>query len=282
MLDALISAGAKLLGGFMGSNATKDANAQSLAFAREQMAAQKEFAQHGLTWKIDDAFRPENLERVHPIYSMGSSGSSYTPVSAAFSPDTAMANAVAGAGQDIGRAVHATSSSSQRKDAFTDAVQKLTVEKGTLENDLLKMELASKVGRLRQNATPPFPVVGDNYSIPGQAQSGDNYIKPKPLEVAPADPRLPSAEGGAISDTGYARTTTGWAPVPSKDVKERIEDNIPAELMHFFRNNILPTFGYNRAPPPGIKLKDDERWIFHFPTQEYRVVKKGENHWNIR
>lgn len=276
LIGAGISAASSLFGGKMAKDSADETRRQQLALAEQNRQDQITFAKEGLTWKIDDAMR--NADRVHPIYSLGSAGASFTPVSANFTSDTSMPNALASAGQDIGRAVNATATASQK----STALSALQLEGISLDNDLKRAEIASKVGRLRQNATPAFPVSGDAgaYEIPGQGNSP--LIKSKPLEVAPSPVNAPSVEGGAIADTGYARTTTGWAPVPSKDVKERIEDNIPQEVMHWFRNNLLPTFGYNRAPPPGIKLKDDERWIFHFPTQEYRIVPKNSNQWNIR
>lgn len=47
---------------------------------------------------------------------------------------------------------------------------------------------------------------------------------------------------GAISDLGWARTATGWVPVPSSDVKERIEDNLFMEGSWFVRNYLGPMF----------------------------------------
>lgn len=275
MLGQLISAGTSLLGGFLNSNATKKANEQSAALARENIQLQKDFAQQGLTWKIDDAFR--NADRVHPIYSMGASTPSFSPVSANFAADTSVGSAVASAGQDIGRAVHATATGKQRADAFTVASQKLSLEKGALENELLRTELASKNGRLRQNATPSLPMPGDAYLIPGQGNS--DLIKNKPLEVAPGHPGQPSSEGGAIADTGYTRTTTGWAPVPSQDVKQRIEDNFVQERLWDIRNNVLPSFGMNFAPPP-FPAPPGKVWEFHVPTQEYRLGTASASWWN--
>jgi len=165
-------------------------------------------------------------------------------------------------------------------DAFTQAAQAITLEKGTLENELLKTQLASQQGRLRQNATPPFPDTGDNYQIPGQTQSGPQvYIKPKPLEVAPGHTSQPQSEGGSIADLGYSRTATGWAPVPSKDVKERIEDSVIQERLWDMRNNLLPSIGMRFDPPP-FSPPPGQEWHFHVPTQEYRLQPKGQGWWD--
>lgn len=269
MLGSLVSAGAGLIGGFLNSNSTKKANEQNAALARENIAQQREFAQQGLTWKIDDAFR--NADRVHPIYSMGSTGPTFSPVSANFAADTGVGSAIASAGQDIGRAVNATATGKQRTDAFTVASQKLAIEKGTLENELLRTELASKNGRLRQVSAPPFP--GDNYLIPGQPSSGIvDAVKDKALERIRGHPDAKHMEPGAITDVGHARTSGGLFPVPGDDTKQRIEDNFYQETMHFLRNNLLPMISPVFNDPPKVKLKEGHTWVYD-PVYGYKQVR---------
>jgi len=256
----------------MSSKNAKETREQQLALAERNIAEQRDFAQHGLTWKINDALA--NADKVHPIYSLGSAGASFSPVSANFSSDSSMGNAVASAGQDIGRAINATATGGQRADAFTKAAQTIQLEKGALENELLKTQLASQQGRLRQQATPAFPPTGDQYLVPGQAQSGPaGAFKDKIEDRVPSAPGRPQQEGGAIPDVGYARTATGWAPVPSKNVKERIEDMHYNELMWMMRNNILPSFGM-RDPPPNSMLQKDQVWRYSPLRQEYYIKNK--------
>jgi len=272
MLGSLISAGANLIGGLMGKSSADDARRSQEALAAQNMAMQREFAQSGIQWRVEDAKKAG----IHPIYALGSGGASFSPVSANFTADTSLPNAMAAAGQDIGRAVNSTRTADQRVDAFTKTAQALQLEKAGLENDLLRTEIASKTGRLRSPATPPFPAPGANYLIPGQSGS---YIEPTPLKVTPGASQQPQSEGGAITDVGYARTSTGWAPVPSNDVKQRIEDNLPQELLHFLRNNLMPSVGYNFNPPP-FKAPAGQEWHFHVPSQEYRLQPKGQGWWS--
>lgn len=269
MLGELISAGANLIGGFMNKGSADAAREASERAAANNIAMQREFAQSGIQWRVEDAKKAG----IHPIYALGSGGASFSPVSQNFTADTSLGNAMASAGQDIGRAINQTRTQGQRVDAFTATAQKLSLEKAGLENDLLRTEIASKTGRLRSPGSSPFPAPGDNWLVPGQAQSG--LVKPKPLEVAPGVPSAPQSEGGAITDVGLARTVSGWAPVPSKDVKERIEDNLPQEIMHFYRNNILPSLGINMSPPP-FKAPDGKQWWFNTLRQEYQLLPKGE------
>lgn len=267
MLGNIISAGASLLGGLIGKNSADETRAQQLRLAEQNRQDQITFAKEGLTWKIDDAMK--NADRVHPIYSLGVSGPSFSPVSANFASDTSMPNALASAGQDIGRAVNATATGSQK----LNALQTVQLEGLQLDNEAKKIEIASKVGRMRQNSSPNFPSTSDNYLIPGQAESSG--VKPKALEVAPGHPGRPSAEQGSIADSGYARTNDGFAPVPSKDVKERIEDNIIQEVLHAYRNNLLPSLGHNMSPPP-FDAPDGKEWWFNTLRQEYQLFNKGD------
>lgn len=243
MLDSLIGAGSRLLGSFIDRASTRDTNNMSKDLAQQNIALQREFAQKGIQWKVEDA----KAAGIHPIYALGGSTHSFSPVSANFASPPSVASDMAAAGQDIGRAINSTRTEGQRQDAFTRASQALTLERGQLENEILRADLASKAGRLRSPGSPPMAAAADPYLIPGQTQSG--LTSSEPLKVTPAPRNAPHAEGGAIVDVGYARTPTGWSPVPSKDVKERIEDSFPQEIAHFIRNNILPAFTGNNPPP---------------------------------
>lgn len=229
---------------------------------------QKEFAKEGIRWRVADA----KAAGIHPIYALGASGATYTPSSAAFAADTSIPNAFAAAGQDIGRAVNSTRTQTERVTAFTQAAQGLALEKGKLENEVLKLEIASKAGRLRQEAAPPFP--GNNYLMPGQAQSGAVAPKDEPLERVHSAPGAPHQEHAAIPDVGYARTRTGLAPVPSQNVKERIEDNMVQEMLWAWRNNVLPTAGW--WDNPAIKPRDGHMWVYNPLAQEYQEFKRPQ------
>lgn len=243
MLDSLIGAGSRLIGSFIDRASTRDTNNMSKDLAQQNIALQREFAQKGIQWKVEDA----KAAGIHPIYALGGSTHSFSPVSANFATPPSVASDMAATGQDIGRAINATRTEAQRQDAFTRASQALMLERGQLENENLRADLASKAGRLRSPGSPPMAAAADPYLIPGQTQSG--LTTSEPLKVTPAPRNAPHSEGGAIVDVGFARTPTGWTPVPSKDVKERIEDNFPQEIAHFIRNNILPAFTGNNPPP---------------------------------
>lgn len=260
MLGAIIGAIASAAGGYMNAQASQ-ANAQ------RNIDLQREFAQNAISWKVRDAERAG----IHPLYALGASTTSFSPVSVGGDP---LGAALAGMGQDVSRAAAANLPKTERANAIAGVAQAQVLEAGQLRNENMMLQneiLKKKVADLVAGTIGPGgPEEKGNLLIPGQGDTAG--IKTKPLEVAPAG-SLPSAEAGAITDIGYARTTTGWAPVPSNDVKQRIEDNLPQEIMHWFRNNILPTFGYNLAPPP-FEPPAGKMWIYSATRQEYQLVDK--------
>lgn len=268
MLGSLISAGASLAGGFLGQKNAKDARESTERMAQQNIDLQREFAQSGIQWRTADALKAG----IHPIYALGSAGASFSPVSANFSADTSLPNALASAGQDIGRAVNATRTGSQRVDAYTKTAQALQLENQGLQNENLKIELASKTARLNQQANPPMPAPGDSWLIPGQAQSGQpKYVESKPFEQTPGDPSRRSQELGANPDTGHLRTSGGLFPVPGQKAKEAIEDNFYQETMHFIRNNLLPMIAPAFNQPPHAADKG-QAWVYD-PVYGYKQVR---------
>lgn len=149
MIGSIISAGASLLGGLMNRSSAKDAQNAAAAQAQANYEHQKEFAQQGLRWKVEDA----KAAGIHPVYAMGAPTTSFSPISLESKADTSMGNAIASMGQDIGGAINKTRTAPERASAYTQAAQALSLEKGALENEVLRSQLA----RIKQTNSPPFP-----------------------------------------------------------------------------------------------------------------------------
>lgn len=216
-----------------------------------ETALQKEFAQNGLRWKVEDARRAG----IHPLAALGATGASYSPVSVG---DTGGGTAMSNLGQNLTRAVSATRTQEERQSASLALIaSQKQIEGLDLDNQI-------KASQLRQMNTsaPAFP--GSETFIPGQGNSG--LIKNQPLQRTGAMPGASHSEPGAVVDVGWAATPTGLVPVPSKDFKERAEDMMVPEIMHSIRNNLMPNFGGGSKPPvPGD-------WEWSFWNQEYQPV----------
>lgn len=235
-LAPLISAGSSLIGGLLGRKSSSDA-------AEEQADLQKEFARNAIQWKVADAKKAG----VHPLYALGAQTTSYQPVSVG----DPLPGALHDMGQDISRAVAATSPESRR----VGVLGELAVERAGLENELLR----TQIGRLQAPHVPPG--VGDP-TLNGSRELGSINTVPMPRTSSFSN------DPGHVPDVGWARTKTGFVPIPSLDVKQRIEDNLPHEVAHFFRNNVLPSIVPSRINPP-FAARPGERWVYE--AGEYRL-----------
>lgn len=171
MIGALIGAGASLIGGMLGRSssekAAREANAAQIAQQNEmfekQAALQREFAQQGIQWKVDDARR----SGIHPLYALGAQTATPSVSVGGFSPaipNDPLPAALASAGQDVSRAIDATRTGSQRADAYSKTVQDLSLTKFGLENELLRTQIA----KMRGQIGPAMPALSDTDAIPGQ------------------------------------------------------------------------------------------------------------------
>ena len=277
MLGPLIGLAGNLISGFLGSKGAsaqnkaalaqaKAANAAQMKMAAKNIQLQKNFAQKGIQWKVADAAKAG----VHPLYALGAQTMSFQPISigtSSASPVNEMApwaDAAANMGQDLSRALSAGATSGERKAAVMATA--LDLEHKQLSNDLLR----SQIARLNSAQVGPGVPGVEPMMIPGQ---GDSGVEPMPQRVVGASAARPFSEPGSVSDLGYARTATGWAPVPSSDIKQRIEDMWLMEIPWMLRNNVLPTMGGNMNPPfaaPAGKV-----WKFNPMKQEYQLWDAG-------
>lgn len=154
MLGALIGAGASLLGGIMGRDSQREANAANERMAQENIRLQREFAQQGIQWKVADA----KAAGISPLYALGAGTTSFAPVSIGAQPNDALAKSMGSMGQDLSRAVTASQSGKGREDLFSASVKKLQLEGASLDNDIKRATLASQVQRLKSaQVGPPLP-----------------------------------------------------------------------------------------------------------------------------
>lgn len=153
---SLFSAGLSFLGGQMNRSSQDDFNRQQAAIAQQNIAQQREFAQHGIQWKVDDA----RAAGINPLAALGSQPASFSPVSIggeAAKPGDSFTNM----GQDLQRAFKAASTASMREESDNAELRKLNLEKASLENDVLRNEIASKqmrTSRINAQVGPPMPI----------------------------------------------------------------------------------------------------------------------------
>lgn len=198
MLGALIGAGASLLGGVLGN---RSANKQ----AEQQYQHQKEFAQSGIQWKVEDAEKAG----VHPLYALGANTVSYSPTSVGGSDF-----GIPEAGQNIGRAMDATRSAPATQ--LAQLATKTQIEGLELDNELKRTQLASAARLAAQTGPhPALPSPFDAYHLAGQGDSGIVSSVPPGHEArAPqyTNPDL-ALEGGAWSRAPGTSDAQSWEDV---------------------------------------------------------------------
>jgi len=273
---SVLAAGANLAGGLVGGAMNASSNARSRDEAAANRQAQYEFAQYGTTWKALDAINAYKATGIHPLALLGVSGPTYSPVSSAF-VSSPVGPAIAAMGQDISRGIHASADRELRAEAFAaqQVKDKLLVERGMLENQALRLQILSQEARMRQDASVGVAGPGTRFLVDGQGNSGlaprgglEGLVKVKPLEVSSADPAKNWQEPAAIVDHGWAKVSANeWKRVPSKDIKERIEELPMGGWEWYFRNNVwfddkTPPF----AAPRGMM------WVRDPVQNLYRLV----------
>lgn len=128
-LGHIIGAIGNIAGGFMQKKA-----------AEKNIQLQREFAQQGIRWKVEDAKKAG----IHPLAALGAQTIGFSPVSVG---DMGLS----AAGQDISRAVNAMRTPDEKVTAYEQALRALQLQRGQLENSIL----ASKLRTLNQPGNPP-------------------------------------------------------------------------------------------------------------------------------
>lgn len=171
-----------IIGGLMGQeeaednrNATREANAQNAAL-------QREFAQNGLQWKVEDARKAG----INPVYALGAQSN---PAMASFMPavaDSGIGDAISRAGSSLQRASEAGQTAMQRLQERLLTVQ---IEGQEIENARRASQLALTTGAQRN---PPFPDAAGSSTVPITAKGThiDYGALPSPeiAEIMESDP----------------------------------------------------------------------------------------------
>lgn len=229
-------------------------------FSREMFAAnaalQKDFAMNGIQWKVDDA-RNAGL---HPLFALGG-GSSFSPSpisvgtsvpSLSASPSgaspggiglpglpsaTGGVNPFAGMGQNLTRAIMATQSSEDRS---KDALHALSMERGQLENDLLRSRIALVNAQIGRAGMPTGESVPQGQVIVGPL----GKYEPDPAQVVTVVPDgIRGPTGTSAGPPGPSRQFVvsggGLVAMPSKNLQID-EFTSPGGVTWFMDNRVWP------------------------------------------
>lgn len=248
LVGSLVSAGAKLIPGLVGDGSDKQEAQWNANFELQQR-----MAEHGTLIRARDVMRAYSETGIHPLSLMGMNPANASPVASVGGSSSNWRKGVADAGQDIGRAISATAGHREREE-----LRAITVQRGNLENELLRVQIANQVQALERNANigPPLPSDGSKALIPGQGETVNH----------------PGVESKVLPDVSVARTPRGgYVVIPGKEAKERMEEMFGLGPEWFTRNRLWLATPEARQwvqkylPPPPANME----YTYHAPTGEW-------------
>lgn len=282
MLGALVGAAGSLLGGLFGQSAAESGaraaikgakiNAKAaLKAGRMNLRYQKMFARSGIQWRAKDAKKAG----IHPLAALGAQTTSFAPSFVSGNPGDghiAAGNILAQGGSDMGqsisRAASAFADMDGRNQQYLMRMQDLQLENMKLQN----AAMASQVANLNQPGNPPASPT-NRWLIDGQGQTslpkGSPLVQDQALQRVVSDPSAPWSEPAAVNDLGFSRTKDGYAPVMSKDAKERLEEDWIGGLTWNLRNRVLQNLQFNLTPP--YEPPAGKHWKYNPVKQEYQL-----------
>lgn len=272
MLAPLLGAAGSLVSTFMGARNADKANSAAQANAERNIQLQKEFAQNGIQWKVQDAEKAG----IHPLYALGASTTSFAPVSVGH--QSTDFSGLASAGQNIGRAIDQTRNTGDKGQAILQtAAAQATVEGLRLDNDIKRAQLASAIAT---NATPSgrgIPKPGDAGQFDGQGDAIPLDNKGVKIETRrdATDPNAPPYIPGSGPSVGVTKNSTGgYSIVMPPELAESYESDGLGSLDWQIRNRILPFFTDNYIKPNIPHDPITEEVYFSRSTNDYRIRKK--------
>lgn len=242
-LGSIVSAVGSIAGGILGAN-----SAQNVAGMNYE--AQKEFAQNGIRWKVEDAKRAG----IHPLYALGASTQGYSPTSG-YTGDFGISDAAAHFGQGYERAQQAKMTKEERdKQDVRDAIQDMAALEDLnqkrrmndaqirLANSEIFRNFALSTNALRKTGLPPAMPGGLGGVIAGQGNSyATGQTTPEISSVVTSEKGTPSVQAGSPPDVRFYRTLSGGrAPLPTEDASDAMDAALGAGLQWSFRNNLVP------------------------------------------
>ena len=215
-----VSAVSGLLGGLGGSSGPKAADQFGW-----QAAENRSFAQNQILWRVNDA----KQAGLRPLAALGinPSGSNISMVGQ--DPRDNILTKLGAAGQDVSRAMSAFQSKEER--GLVRAQQLQQVERGSLENELLR----SQIARERAQLAPPIAQV------------------PSPVGYD---------DGKMISMWTTVMTPGGPKKIPSPEYAQIMENYFPEALQYM---------GADFAPGSANKKRPDDRgWLSRFINRTFK------------
>lgn len=273
IVAGLISAGASMMGGQMGQISQNRARRAQEKLARENLAQQREFAQHGIRWKVEDA----KQAGISPLAALGANTTSFSPIQTQSFPDSPMGKSLANAGQNIGRAVAAQKTKNELR------AEELQLQRLETENKISSVELQQRYNDLYSDTSgPTMPEVGVNSLGILEQDIGDRGTG---LEFKKKGMHASEKLGLEVGKEPFSRTVhtpEGYAmEMPTAQVTEALENDI-VERFRYAGKKLwrIGTANYYHKHPQAKSIKkwmNDVRRVRPLAPKgyEYRLARNG-------
>lgn len=267
MLGSLIGAASSVIGGLFGKSSQEKAQ-------KKEYQRQKEFAQSGVQWKVEDAKKAG----IHPLYALGANTTSYSPQSVGGTD-----YGIAEAGQNLGRAIQTTRSAGGKAEALSLTAAQLQNEGLAIDNDIKRAQLASSMAVANQpGQSAGIPPPDARWLVDGQGNAalpgdGNKYER----KIAPPEPGQQHMEAGASPEvTLYKTVTGGYAPQIPQSLSEPFEQDWLSYYQWMARNKIAPGFSSAyMSPPLHVPLAPGHEWDYSIPGGQYyqrKILKRPQ------
>lgn len=273
-----------MAGDYMAMEEARDENAKNRQHQDQiniaNQAMQKEFAQMGIRWRVEDA----KAAGLHPLAALGATGASASPSFQFTADQPTKSEFFSKMGQNLSRAVSAVETREER------LLRTLQIERLGLENESLRIDNLKK-----SQVGPVLPSMDPNsgLAVPGQADSGIGGSSGVnlPVTFVPTGRTYsskgdPSKAFGTITDWYYRRTPTGLKVAPSPDVQGVLANNL-VEMLKWEIGHLITTMSdpdkyrpsYDENPLPPNKYWKFNRWRNEWQPADVpdSVIKKYGN-----
>lgn len=246
----------------------REANRASAKQAQMDRRMQKEFAQHGVGWKVEDARK----SGIDPIMAMGShtlASPSGQPMQASQSQTPSSQNYLAGMGQNLGSAIDRFLTQDQRKaEAEGQALDNRYKE---IRNMMAFDELVNKQSQ-SPVAAPSAGTRADSFPIAGQT---DSAVKVMPAEVTIGKSRGKTA-GTHHFGTDYVDDDGYLWEVPSEKLSESMESDWASQI----KNTIIQAGKYVKGwfvpkKYPATQPRKGYVWLYDRLRGQWQEVPEG-------
>lgn len=214
---------------------------------------QKDLNNNAVSIRVADAQRAG----IHPLYALGPTGASFSPVSTNFQS----------AGQELSRAQMANMDREQREREI-----RLQADSAARADQRADARNAAEIANLNANTELIRSQIARNASQLGPGgQTPSSRAVTVPSRIIAGEEDAPSRQAGNIASHQFQWTpdNQGLSVVPSEQAKERSEDDIIQQIEWWMRHRMprivgapLPHFDFStpRVPPPTTPLRPGYEW----------------------